>query len=310
MADGKWIGGLSRDMPAVAAAQRVLEVRLSAVHERLAPAVEHADEDVEHVHQLRVSTRRAAAALRIFDTLLPKSACRKVRKRLRSIRQAAGAARDWDVFLEEILARLTQAPRTHRRGLEALLGIGLGERMAAQTVLVEAAQDPHLDLPTLTSETLAALRPHRRDLTLGELGEALLGQLVEELTQAAEEDLEDYGKLHRVRIVGKRLRYALEVFAACFGDDFRDQCYPAIEKMQDILGQANDSHVALGRLAAIQEVLQARAPERWPRFRPAVTALVKEHQQRLPRQRALFLEWWRDWHDSGTLRHMTRQLRA
>ena len=56
MADEKWIAGLTGDMPAHEAAQRTLSLRLGVVRDRLPAAVFHADDDIEHVHQLRVGT--------------------------------------------------------------------------------------------------------------------------------------------------------------------------------------------------------------------------------------------------------------
>jgi hypothetical protein len=62
MADGKWIAGLTPEMPIEEAARIVLAVRLSAARHHLPLAAGRADEDVEHVHQLRVASRRAGAA--------------------------------------------------------------------------------------------------------------------------------------------------------------------------------------------------------------------------------------------------------
>ena len=51
-----------------------------------------------------------------------------------------------------------------------------------------------------------------------------------------------------MRILGKRLRYAMEMFADCFGPAFREELYPAVEQMQEILGRANEqSDVAVTR---------------------------------------------------------------
>src|SRR2546426_9281030 len=100
MADEKWLDALRGDMPVSEAAQLALSRRLGAVRDRLPDAVFHADDDIEHVHQLRVSTRRAAAALRLFADHLPARLYKKTRRALRAIRRSAGAARDWDVFLD------------------------------------------------------------------------------------------------------------------------------------------------------------------------------------------------------------------
>jgi CHAD domain-containing protein len=104
-ADGKWIDGLHRDTPAVVAARRVIEGRLKAVQ-----IAREADPDpgqeVEHLHKLRVSTRRAAAALRLFSDWCDPDHLKRVRRQLRRIRRAASDARRCDVQL----ARLEHEP--------------------------------------------------------------------------------------------------------------------------------------------------------------------------------------------------------
>ena len=71
-------------MPMPAAARRVIDVRLRSVGERLPLALFHAEEDQEHVHQLRVSTRRAGAAVRIFSGYLPHKEERAIAKALKN----------------------------------------------------------------------------------------------------------------------------------------------------------------------------------------------------------------------------------
>ena len=47
-------------------------------------------EDLEYVHQLRVTTRRADAALQLFRDCMPSRRAKKMRRRLSQIRKAAG----------------------------------------------------------------------------------------------------------------------------------------------------------------------------------------------------------------------------
>lgn len=55
-----------------------------------------ADEPTEEaVHDLRVSVRRAAEALRIFESAIPRA--RRLRKEIKQIRERAGVVRDRDV---------------------------------------------------------------------------------------------------------------------------------------------------------------------------------------------------------------------
>jgi CHAD domain-containing protein len=288
-------------MAVLAAARHALEFRLRGVGERLVETAGHED-DVERVHQLRVSTRRAAAALRIFERWLTPRVHERVRKWLRKVRRAAAPARDCDVFLQDIAARHDAAPSRQRAGLDLLLGLGHGQRMLAQQTLVADLRKPSLRFEDILVEALEALRTPEEDdtpATLRYLAVPMLAELVRELEEAVGGDLEDYNHLHRVRILGKRLRYAMEMFESCFERSFHEEHYPAVEEMQEILGQANDSHVAMGRLEAIRARIQASQPERWKRYRPGIDALVKHHQKNLPQQRAKFLHWWDAWQRTG-----------
>lgn len=300
MADAKWIPELRGDLPLGEAAQLVLTLRLGVVRDRLPLAVEHADEDVEHVHQLRVGTRRTGAALRIFEGALPAKLHRKARKTLRRLRRAAGAARDWDVFIETLTQRLARADGKQKRGLDFLLGFAHGQRVQAQAGLVAAAAERGDRLPGLIHGLAeAAVNEPADGQTLRDLAVPTLTVLLRELEAAAHGELTHYEQLHQVRILGKKLRYAMEIFAPCFGSAFREEHYPAIEEMQDILGRANDSHVAVGRLTELRTRLLRTQPEQWPAYQGGVDGLLRFHQRRLPQQRQAFLKWWQAWQRSG-----------
>jgi CHAD domain-containing protein len=302
MADGKWIPDLTPDTPVAGAARRVLGMRLQIVCDRLPAAVDHWRDDLEHVHQLRVGTRRAGAALHLFAACLPGRAYRAARKRLRRLRRAAGAARDWDVFGSDLTRRLATADAGDRPGLDGLLGYVWASRVAAQEKLAEAAASQVGELEHLLARTVSAVhRPRGKDAprALADLAVPVLADRVQELEEAAARDPGDYDNLHQVRIAGKRLRYALEVFADCFGQGFRDGLYPEVEELQEVLGRANDSHVAVARLTALRDQLRQAFPLEWGRLAPGIEGLLAEHERRLPEERQRFLDWWARWQESG-----------
>ncbi len=301
MAGGKWIAGLTADTPVADAARRVLTVRLEAVRDRLPPALHEADDDPEHVHQLRVATRRARAALDIFADCLPPKAYKRAKKELRGLRRAAGEARDWDVFLQTLGERQRKPAARQRPGLDFLTGYALSRRVAAQDQLVAVGED-EFALDRLLAETIAAVhKPHDDSAgrVLIDLARPQFGGLLKELDAAAGRDLHDYAHLHRVRIIGKRLRYAMEVFADCFEAAFKDELYPAVEEMQQILGNANDSHVAGGRLADLRDRTKALLREQARRALPGIEALLRYHEERLPKERGHFEAWWARWQRTG-----------
>ena len=311
MVQGKWISGLKPDTPLVEAARHVVFVRLQVVQDYLPRAALEADKDIEYVHQLRVGTRRADAALRIFATCLPKKIYRKARRRLKKIRRAAGAARDWDVFLAELLAREHGADAKHRSGLDFLIGYALGQRNAAHADLESVYHEEGPTFETFLVRIVDSVRSPdgpSSPAVLVDLARPILFDCLKELEQAALGDLSDYAQLHQVRIAGKRLRYAMEVFADCFDASFRDTLYPRIEQLQEILGRANDSHVAIQRLIALRERLQAIFPTVWPRLQPGIEQLLRSHQRRLPQERRRFFKWWSQWHPAGSEAVMTSLL--
>jgi hypothetical protein len=109
---------------------RALHDRLGAVQQYPPLAAEKAEEDVEHVHQLRVRTRGATAALRLYEQVIPSRRLRWLKKQLRRIRPAADYARDSDALIQ----RLKQ--KAPSRGTRRWLKAALAERAEAQGAIV------------------------------------------------------------------------------------------------------------------------------------------------------------------------------
>lgn len=293
MADGKWISGLTVDTAVVDAAHRVLSLRFEVVRRHLPLAASKPEADVENVHQLRVGTRRARAALDIFADCVPGKVWNHARKRLRQIRRAAGDARDWDVFQETLRDWSSRRPANEQPGLDFLHGLAFERRLRAQQELVEA-DEKGLD----RTEIIVSLRaPDKRR------GPSRFGEMAVPILEAAMSDLEDaiggdspgYEYLHRVRILGKRLRYAMELFADCFAPPFRLALYPMVEEMQEILGAANDSHVAVLRLEEIRDQLKRADRAGWTRCSAGVEPFLHMHKRRLPEARKKFAAWRMRW---------------
>jgi CHAD domain-containing protein len=147
-------------------------------------------------------------------------------------------------------------------------------------------------------QTLTSARRSRQSLR--KLAVPMLTGLLHEFESAARDDLTHYEALHHVRILGKQLRYAMEVFESCFKPEFRERYYPTIVEMQDILGLANDSFTACQRLTALRNRLKLVEPKRWPHFKDGIEKLLHFHERRLPTQRKKFEKWWQNWLQSGT----------
>jgi CHAD domain-containing protein len=307
MADGKWIDNLTANTPLAVAAQQVLLARLQVVSNYLPKALYAAQEDQEFVHQLRVACRRAEGALRIFAPCLPTKTSRQARKRLQRLRRASGAARDLDVLATRLLERQEHQPAKEQPGVDYLVGHALGQRAQAQEALIETGRRDGHDFEVFLRDVILGVHAPTEaapDVTLVVLARPLLSTLMHNLEEKAHGDLTEYPHLHEVRIAGKRLRYAMEVFAPCFGPAFRQTIYAEVEDMQEILGRANDRYVAAERIKEIRTYLRVAWPDAWKRLGPGIEGNLRFHQRQLPVERRRFVRLWKHWQDS-----LARQLR-
>src|SRR5262249_41087486 len=150
-------------------------------------AAYHADEDVEHVHQLRVASRRADAALKLFRAYLPRGTYRKARARLRAIRRAAGDARDWDVFHADVREWQRRQGASSLPGSAFPAGFALGQRRPAQDRLVQVEKEHGADYPEFVAGVLDALRKPDEGgaSTLLEHARSMLRGLLDQLEEEA-----------------------------------------------------------------------------------------------------------------------------
>jgi CHAD domain-containing protein len=300
MASGKWIDGLAATTPLADACRRVLTLRLESVRDYLPPALHQADKDREHVHQLRVATRRAGAAIDVYAPCIPPKYRKTARTFLRDLRRVAGEARDCDVFLASLIACSRQRTEAQRPGLDLLLGEFLAQRARAQKRLRNAVKNYPFSFDRFLAETVAAVqKPDDGRLKwLADLARPAIHGVVQELENAASGDLVDHDHLHATRIVGKRVRYAMELFAQSFPPAFRDEVYPVVEALQEILGVAHDSHIAVVRLEAVGLRVRSWSPSEWKRLQPGIGGLLRYHRRRQRESRQKFKTAWEEWRSS------------
>lgn len=296
MSDGKWIPDLTPDMPVVDAARTVLAARFGVVRHFLPLAAESPWADAEHVHQLRVGTRRTGAALRVFADCLPKKPLKAAKKALRAIRQAAGGARDWDVFLESLASAKALNTAAGKPALDFLRGYGFGERTAAQQPLETAAEDDGPDFEAASADALAgATAPDDGPDTFGELAFAQLGELLAAFDLAVGENPTEPAALHELRILAKQVRYAMELFAGCFAPPLKDDLYPAVEAVQEILGGIQDAAVGVENITDLRDRAKAAMPAEWPRIQKGITGLIAAQRAKMPAGKKAFAAWRKTW---------------
>ncbi len=261
--------------------------------------------DMDAVHDMRVASRRLREAMRLLAPVYPARDFRRWYRRVKRITRALGPVRDADVFIDSFAALVGDLGAGGKRAVAFIIGYRMGQR--------------EQELETLDRE-LGRLDLTRRRASFGglvravESGAAAQRSLaefahaeVERRAQAAfsvqPEALDEARPLrqHALRICYKRLRYAVEVFAPCYGEAF-DELHDTLTGFQDTLGTMHDLYlftelvrdperrekalragVSADDLDEVADLLERRSHDEYERFR----ALAAEHEPRMLMQALL-----------------------
>lgn len=285
--NSKWIDSEPRDSVRKIA-RRALEARLERVWYFLELAMRQPRSETENVHQLRVFARRAAAALETFEACLPPRRGRWMQKQVKRIRKAAGEARDLDVLWMRWVDRIGQMPSDQAALL--LARVKLQRRNAQRPIDKVLKKLVRKRFRRKTAKFLRRLRGRGDNAACNEpfacMARVALGRLVAPYLCAAAAEMSDAEALHKFRIQGKQVRYAMEIFAGAFDADFRHELYPIVAALQDRLGAINDHVTAEKYLTQWRDETDSCA------LRQALDMGLshEQHSRELARQE--FLAWW------------------
>lgn len=276
-----------QDLSAKKAARQALADKFDTVRKRLSHTLE-SPSDAEGIHKLRVAARRATAAVDAFAPCLPRPAFKLARRTLRDLRRAAGAARDWDVFFPAVSGWAASQPAEVWPFTDALLGWAAAKRDSAHAGLLALADVP---FDAVAADTLAAVRRPRGGETAADIGHARIRALQTELDAACETEPVADAEYHQIRIVGKRLRYAVELFPGVLPDETAARLDTDMRALQDVLGRFNDGVVGAERLLAFAIHYRQFHPAEWERLQLGADALDAHFTAVRAAERERFREW-------------------
>jgi CHAD domain-containing protein len=297
MAKAKWFRDLTVQTPLPIAMRRVLGSRTRTVQRYLDRVASRPSEDPEDVHQLRVAARRLVAALSVFKSRLEPRARRGVRRAARRLRQLAGSVRDLDVLLAMVEQRVTWlpggAPATPRPILRAIQR----DRAAAQQALEKSLPKWTQQFDRSSARLLQSLarqasgKPVRG--TLGSIARRILLKRLDRCFAAGQKDLTDLDRMHRLRIMAKRLRYTMEIFGNGYPAEFARNLYPRVEELQGDLGEINDLRNLTRRLRSMQEAAsQAARSNHRAGTRRLIDRLAQLTESELEQRARIFIQKW------------------
>jgi len=260
-----------RGEPVSAAMRRIISFYFRKLR-RLEAAGGHVGEDA--IHEMRVTTRRLRAALRIARPFFRRKLLRPIQQQLRDTAQALGAVRDRDVIAAHVRSYSdrdpaareklaswidelqTQRAQAHQALLDRLAGKHPRKlRRDFQAFLAATAPGAAAASPAANREEPCTAAPMR---VCDVVPVAIWAQYcrIRTYETVREPTVES---LHALRIEIKRLRYLLEFFQSCLGAGAQSAIDLTV-RAQDHLGQLHDAHVAAGFVRSHIAAATALAP--------------------------------------------------
>src|SRR6185312_13687514 len=129
-------------MPFADAALPVLQDRLRAVVAHEAGTREGSD--IEHLHDMRVASRRLRAALEAFRDCFPAKDYKPVGAMARRLTKSLGTVRDLDVLLAELRKLNAKASLEEQAGVQVLISALESERNTARPVMIQTLDYLHV----------------------------------------------------------------------------------------------------------------------------------------------------------------------
>ena len=263
-------------------------------------------EDIEHVHQMRVASRRMRNGLTLFQDCLAKKTAKAWRDEIRKITKALGNARDLDI-------QINLLNRCYAQGLEDRIKPGYNRLLLRLKQQRTLAQDKvNRTLGSLQEgEILDRMEKQLKAVTAGSehvylYTPSLYQQAFKAISSNLEEflsyegyihDPENIEELHAMRIAGKHLRYTMEIFAPIYGNTL-DPHIHAMKGVQDLLGEIHDNDVWIAWLPNFIEKEQARIEDYFgnkgplKRLTPGFNHFMEDRQRVRDQEYHAFISTW------------------
>jgi CHAD domain-containing protein len=317
MAQSKLFSDLDCSAPAAEIVPLVLRTQVKAMSKLRNKALDW--NDPEGVHAMRVSSRRMRSAMSDFR---PYVRVRLPRVKLRSIADALGAVRDQDVALMALNEFSAQARGEAAEGIQIIADEFQKRRKEARAKLKIAIRRAVIDefrdefqagLKELTIALPKASTENALAVTFRDIGRQIIFERVREVRDASRHLYFPFEikELHGLRILAKRLRYAVEMFSGCWEPNLH-AIAKEISLLQTSLGELHDCDVWLDGLSTrLKHLERKRHPdERDLRVRAGAIWLVRHFAaERMDHYRAA-LGRWQEWMTNDFLTKLESVVRA
>ncbi len=313
----KKISGLDCSAPADQMIRLVLRTQLKALCKLREPALDWSDS--EGVHDMRVLSRRMRSAISDFQPHLRKPGL-PVRN-VRAIARSLGEVRDEDVALAALEALQAHAPDSAAEGIGRLLEERRVRQAKARATLMGVINTTALSQFRVEFQTHIrnlALAPSKATpksaapdsevvtpvLTFRAVGVKAISGRLKDFRSAVRTiyfpfEIQD---LHELRILAKRLRYAVELFRFCWGKDLNETA-KEIATLQTSLGELHDCDVWIEYLGKRLKRVTRKGRDNAEnvRVRSGYTWLLRHFSKKRTEHYRDALGRWQQWEAEGFL---------
>jgi CHAD domain-containing protein len=223
-------------------------------------------QDIEHIHRMRVASRRLRAALPLFASCFPEKRYWRWMQEIQKITRALGDARDTDVQI----AFITKLIKKREAGLQNInpdIGSPIWQKSDTEIILLSQLQKKRIKLQRVvvsdlekleTSGIIGEMRTFLQNQTNG-TGKGRKRSLLYGIAPVAADRIsrrlnsvlsyeqwvhnpDAVAEHHAMRIAAKKLRYTMEVYAPLYRFGLKKYLF-RIKKIQAILGDLHDCDV-------------------------------------------------------------------
>lgn len=272
-----------------------------------------AGDDIEHVHDMRVATRRIRSIFELLNNYFKPKTVLAFDRPLRRLARALGAVRDLDVMIDNLTRFQATLPDDQQPALQGVIDLLDERRKAARESLVNELDrgDTHRFIEAfskfVTRSGAGAIKTAQDNGSAPTPNEARYLLPVEVYAHLAAVRAYDsvienapVETLHMLRIEFKRLRYLISMFDEILGKSGKE-FISELKAIQDHLGNLNDAVIA-----------QANLRELMPQLDEAQAAALELYLQMLAAQeerlRGEFPEVWRRFNSKSVQRQLGNAL--
>jgi len=253
------------------------------------------DVDSEFLHDLRVSVRRTRSVLSQIKHIFPQRSLQRFEGGFSWVGQITGPTRDMHVYLLKFDNYQSALPKNMQPHLLPLKEFLIRHQKLEHEKLITVIKSNRYQVLKQSWRTfLTSPCPEKTSLenatkAISETADTHIWQAYSKLIKrgsAITASCPDE-KLHKLRIVAKKLRYLLEFFQSLYPKSRIKSLISTLKKLQDVLGDFQDLSVQIDALKGF-EIQMKEEGSLNPDTEAAIELLVQQLQSHIKAQRKLF----------------------